>query len=242
MYSIVDKPEFTPYSPKYLNVDDLAIVFYDGKKWKVVALEDMYQHPVIHDKYFEDDISITFCPFSYSAVLYFDKWEPLKDVVNNNVILQYKKNKNIKINQMSGKFVDYTDGSIVIRKNEIVIMKVMTVLKNYPDCLYFNNKKKTKSIIPNNYLTSSKIIHPLSQELDKRHNPKKLVYGVMYSIDNTTSVIVSKKEGKLDFEESGYQEYFDTQIKDIKDNGGFIIPCLWFAWMDNYPKSTVVEI
>lgn len=243
MYNVFKDPEFTPYSPKYLDIDDLVIVFYDGKKWKIIPLEDMYQYPVIYDKYLEDEISVTLCPFSHSAVIYFDKWKPLKEIVNNNIVLQHKKNKNIKMNQLSGKIINYKDADeiIVIRKNEVVIMKVKTVLKNYPDCLYFNNTKKVKSIIPNNYLSTNNIIHPMSQELDKLYHPKKLVYGVMYSINDMTLVIVSKGD-EMDFDESGYQEYFDGEIKDIKNNGGFIIPCLWFSWMDNYPKSTVIKI
>ena len=250
MYRIIKYPDFTQFSPTYLDIDDLVLVFNNGKKWKVIALSDMCQYPVIYDKYYENgktdkNISITFCPFSYSSVVYFDEWIPLKETYKNNIILQYKKNKKIKIHQLSGKFIESSDISetdtIVLRKNEIVIMKIKNVLKNYPDCLYFNNGKIIESIIPKNYLKTDTFIYPLASKLDTRFSPKKLVYGVLNSSNDIPSVIASKNN-EIDFDESGYQDYFETHIKDIKDNGGFIVPCLWFSWMEHYPDSMVVEI
>ena len=51
MNRIIENPTFTPFAPKYLNIDDLVIVFFDGQKWKVISLVDVYQYQVIYDKY-----------------------------------------------------------------------------------------------------------------------------------------------------------------------------------------------
>lgn len=246
MYKVINNPEFTQYPPSYMNIDDLSLVFSDGIKWKVISLSDMHQYPVIYDTHQEnniiDDISITFCPFSYSAIIYFEKWVPLKDTYDNNIILQNYKNKNIKIHQLSGKFTKDSElNDFVLRKNEIVIMKVKNVIKNYPDCLYLNNKKIIKSIIPTNYLTNDKINYPLSSKINDTYHPKKLVYGIINSIKNQPSVIVSHKN-IYDFDEAGYQDYFEENIKDIKTNGGFIVPSLWFVWMSFYPDSKIIII
>jgi len=246
MYKIIKEPEFMQYPPPYMNIDDLALVFSDGQRWKVIGLTDVYQYPVIYDIHQEnkikDIISITFCPFLHSAVIYFDEWIPLKETHNNNIILQLSKNRNIKIHQLSGKFTnDSHPDDNVIRKNEVVIMKVKNVIKNYPDCLYLNSKKSIKHIIPNNYLKSDKIIYPLSSKPDGRYSSKRLVYGVINSISNEPSVIVGHN-GKYDFDEAGYQDYFDEHIKEIKDNGGFIVPALWFGWIAFYPDSNVIPI
>jgi hypothetical protein len=120
-------------------------------------------------------------------------------------------------------------------------MKVKNVIKNYPDCLYLNSKKAIKNIVPNNYLTIDKFMHPLSSKPDGRYPPKRLVYGIINSIGNEPSVIVGHN-GKYDFDEAGYQDYFDEHIKEIKDNGGFIVPTLWFSWIAFYPDSDVIPI
>lgn len=255
-YRVNDNSEFMPFPPKYMKLQDHVLIYYNGSKWNVIKLEDLLQYPIIYDKYTDNlkndkivnDVTISFCPFSFSGVIYFGKWIPTGKIVNNNIVLRQQDNENIEIYQLSGKLLDdINTGKITIRKIEVIMMKLQTVLSNYPDCLYFHNNNTKSQLVNDQYITNKKIMYSHKNKLNNKkidlYHPKLLVYGILRSINKETRVLVTtKKNDSFDFSKSGYKKYLNEHIEDIREEGGFIIPCFWFSWITKYPDSEIIQV
>ncbi len=240
---VIRKPKFLPIPPKKYILSDYVLSYFDGKKWKIVFLDDALQYPVIHDQYFDEllkrddeniisDISFTFCPFSFSGVVYFGKFVPSGEIYNNNMILNDEENIKL-LHQLSGKtYIRKSTEELkdYLRKGEVKIMSFRSALSLYPDCLFFHNKKPQSELVDKSYI-----------------NNKFIVYGILYNSSNVrknakSSVVVVSKQESFDYLKSGYHKYFEEQMEKIKEKGGLIIPCFWSAWKLNFPDSKIVEI
>lgn len=259
---VLTDPQFVPIAPDDTKLADRVIVYNDGRKWKVININDMCIHPIIYDKYYDDDkktedrvsmisdISITFCPFTYCAVVYFDKYT-LADKVNNGNIILINKDGGMMSQMLGQKF---------IRKKEVRIMTLRNVVSHYPDCSYFDGSKldKIKRLTDESYLTNSDIVYQVDLKSDRFH-PKTLVYSIEYQSKDVKHdslkyrVIVSKdaaqsRPNSFDFyKDSNYAEYFEKWMDKIREKGGIIIPCFWFGWYaahgsDKLDKDMVVQL
>jgi hypothetical protein len=233
----IENPTFSSTPMNHSKLSDHVIIYYTGVKWKIIYIKDLLIYPVIFDKYIEkdtvSDISVTFCPFSFSGVIYFGKYVPAGYTVDNNIVLVSQNDPMYKFSQLTGKPIDdkYTKS---IRRVEMIVMKLQTALINYPDCLYFHNDKKDDKLI-------NKLIIP---DEVKSIKSKTLVYGLTSTMTRNVMVLVTGKstEESFDLIESGYKKYLNENMDDIRDMGYFIVPCYWYQWISHYPGSKIMYV
>lgn len=221
---IYKNPLFVPQlSSHYIGLSDYVMSYYNGTNWKIIPLKDALQYPIIYDKYNGiTDISITFCPYSYSCIIYFNLLVATNKIHRNNIVLALKNNKDTIIEQLTGKIHSKNRNrnrqTSFLRRSEVKIMTLRSALSLYPDCLFFQNNKKIK---------------PLAKIKDNI-----IIYGILYKDVNT--IILSNK--KFDYIKDGYFDYFKNNMDDIKIKGGIIIPCSKDAWLKHFPDSKIVYI
>ena len=250
--------------PTYINhleidLSEHVLIYGNGSKWIVVPLKTMLIYPIIHDKYHDKvakdgsfkmiDMTVTYCPFSGTGIVYLGKLYPTNELHYNNIVLQNGQNK---FPQLIGLSKSKPQIEINI-KHEVKIMTFRNAISRYPDCQYIS-RMEGKTVIPFTYYKNNKILHSLQNiKLDKRYHPKTFVYGIEYRSSDVNrksykySVIVGKdalksKVSSYDMRVNGFNAYLEQMIDKIREKGGIIIPCLWFAWMDAHPKSKVVKL
>ena len=241
------KYEFLSIPSENYELEDNVLVYFDGQNWKIIRIVDLLQYPIVHDIYYDgdsgesNDISITFCPFSFSGIVYFGKYFLTGLIKNNNIIIK-KNDSNFNIQQLSGKCIDKCLERNDVFKNETIILKLRTALESYPDGKYFNNLQKIETLVDLSYI-DRKNIHK-DKSINNHYHPKKLVYGIISSMDNKKYVVVLKgdKNKSFDFIESGYSNFFEKNQKKFRDKGVFIVPVFWFSWIKMFPNSKVIEI
>ena len=111
---IIKDPIFSPNPPNNINLEDNVITYYNGKKWKIVALDYFYYYPIIHDKYFDNttnkniqkvfDISITVCPFTLVSIVYFDKLGLYKNTFKGSCVFNKLDNKDLVVSFSNNKY------------------------------------------------------------------------------------------------------------------------------------------
>jgi hypothetical protein len=235
--------KFLAYIPNYIKQNDLVLVYFNGGIWKIIALDDMLNNLVYRDNYIEitsdntknvSDISITLCPQSMSPIIYFGKFEHDNKYNMSNLIIKDIDSK-IKIQQLTGKSIDPLKKAHYRRK-ELTFMKLKNALFMYPDCLFLNDPshKKPKKL---HKLKTNKIDNRL--QIDDNH----LIFGIHSSISQYNKIVIDRNN-KLMFDTTGSKinKYFENNLSDIRDDGGFIIPCYWHVWMTFYPKSNVITV
>lgn len=254
---IITKPKFSSTSRNIELLDDV-FVFNNGIKWVVIPKNVLEYHPIIHSSYYDvvdsrgqykmTDISITYCPFSGSCVIYFGKWYCNGSVYKNNIILS---KGDLSIAQLpciecSGEF---------LRREEVNIMTLRNAIGKYPDCDYLEvDIGGLKKMTIDNYSTTKEIIFNANGndiDLSNKYHPKSIVYGINYlSKDfgkNKYSVIIPKGTNRedvtgVDINKNGVFDYFVKMLDDVRERGGVIIPVYWFAWMEHFPNSKIIVL
>lgn len=259
MRAEIIKPQFLPeLREDYLQLSDVVLVYSDGKNWKVVPMKVAEKYPIMRDVYFDNnqkasDITFTFCPHTLSSVIYFGKYSSIvNEVYKNNMTIVNEKTPDLMVIQMSGKTYSKNGGNNsktlvenFIRKNEVKIMTLRNVIGIYTDCVYLYHD------IPDTGSTLS--ISTTSTTSAAKYHPKTFVYGITYNSKHVTehkqrhSVIVSNDASKdkvnsYDIRINKYHGYFKNTLQKIRDKGGFITPCYWFAWNAMFEESKVVKI
>lgn len=252
---IIKDSTFLPTSPESMSLQDKIAVYNDGVGWKVIPLDILMRYVVIHDKHFDrvknkkgenvvSDISVTFCPFTFSTVIYFGKYAPTNKVYKGNIVIK---------DLDKDKLVPQMIGSKFVRKKEVRLMTLRNVVSNYPDCTYLDIKNlDMPNIVKEEYLANKEIIYPFDNVSDKFH-PKTLVYGIEYKSkdvkveDYKYSVVVGsdgsvEEANSFDYVKNGYDVYFDSVIDKIRDKGGVVIPCFWFGWVGMHPDVRVIKL
>ena len=261
---IIKEPNFI----QLINVNDISlqdpvVVYNDGRKWKFIFLDILKSYPIVFDKYYEkfktngkllvSDITLTYCPYSSSVLIYFGKYKPTGEVYNNNLIIS--DNSNSFIIQLSG--IEYTRidkkrTNKIIRRAEAKIMTLRDVLTMYPDSKYLEFMNDKNPVLPKKYSLTHQLNYP-NDKYNKDYHPKTLVYGIEYLSSNTKfdlkyTVIIPKdakknKVNSYNIKENKIDDYFNPKmIEKIRDKSGVIIPCYYFVWMSMFPKTKIVKL
>ena len=267
---VIDNPKFSSLSQDTsLSLIDPVIAYNDGKVWKLVPLKLLTSYPVIYDQYYDQiktrggkliisDITVTYCPFTSTVIIYFGKYTPTGELYNNNIILSPNTDKDKIIVQIQG--LEYSRTSkektnSFIRRDEVKIMTLRNVLGRYPDCLFLHHQPNATLLAPiveTSYTLNNKILYPI-EHFSKKYHPKTLVYGIEYKsnkieYDRKYTVIVpddatKDKSNSYNLKLNKIDEYFNpVMMEKLRDKGGIIIPCYWFAWYGMYPNSKVIKL
>ena len=259
---IIKKPKFVHHIPLNIKLSDTIFVYNDGKRWKLVPLSILTRYPIIFDKHYDQiktkrgkfiisDITVTYCPYTGSSIIYYGKYTTTGEVYNNNIILA--DNNNI-MPQLTGILYDRkTKKQIhdIVRREEVKIMTLRNAISKYPDYVFLKQEKDIDPLVSETYYHNNTILYPITHSSSRFH-PKTLVYGIEYKSNdieykNKYSVIVSddaskNKYNSRDLKINKYTQYFDKMMEEIRLRGGIIIPALWFAWYGMFPKSRVVKL
>lgn len=221
--------EFQQFPPKNMNLSDIVLAYSNGKKTKIIDIGILYENPIVYDNYYSDiykgnngklqPISVTFCPYTSTGIIYFGKYTLGKSLHNGNITLE---KDNTVISQLSGITVSEEDiFETELRREEVKIITFRNAIAMYPDSAY-----------------SCK-----SDNQDFKKFP--IIYGINYisSIDlnNKYSAIVASNN-HYHYKDSGYFEYFEKMIDKIREKSGIIIPTTLDTWKKFYPKTKLVSL
>lgn len=254
---IIKDPNYTMDPPNNLNINDTVLVYNDGRTWKVVSLDIVLSHPIIYDKYYDDDInntvsdiSITYCPYTSCAIIYYDKYKLTNKIYNNNIII---KNNNGYMIQMLGILYSKYNKMIpsIIRREEVKIMTLQNALTRYPDCQFLHYTTKMKPLVNKKYLSNTKIMYKINN-ISKRFHPKTLIYGIEYITNNSISTkkysaiigddTSKNKPNSRDYNKNKFNIYFVKMMDEIRERNGIVYPVYWYAWYAMFPTTKVIKI
>jgi len=268
---IIKHPVFTNVSNKHLNVNDVVLLYSDGKNWKLVPLNIAMMYPIIYDLYYEQNIkhndldliipiSVIICPFTLYSLILFNRVELYDHVYNNNLVVNDKKhiyvpivNKTYEIASVDA--VNDMDEvkDVYVRRSEVRIMTLLNALKEFPDCLYLDVKKIKHIYLVDgltiDYYKNDIIYYPYT--INNKYHPKTLVYIIEYKSSKTNqykfTVIVPKNAsrdniGTYDFVKNGFHKYYNKMIEKMRNKGGLIYSCLWFAVEGLYRDVKMIEL
>ena len=249
---IIKNPKYVLAVPNNLNISDIVVVYNDGRLWKIVPLDTALSHPIIYDKYYENDgnivsdISITYCPYTSCAITYFGKYKLTNKVYNSNIILENNKNYMV---QMLGVLYSKYNKIIpsIIRREEVKIMTLLNALTRYPDCLFLHYTVKMNPLVNKEYLTNDKIMYRINKLSDRFH-PKTLLYGIEYinNIKKYSAIMGDgankNKHNSRDYNKNKFNIYFVKMMDEIRERHGIVYPVYWFAWYAMFPNTRVIKI
>lgn len=254
---IFKDPTFTTMPRKDLNLSDPVLVYNDGRKWKLISLYFLQIYPIVYDRYHNknnkniEDISITYCPYTSTGIIYFGKYTLHDKIYKNNIILKDEKN-NMIIQLLNKKYINNTLNDSLIKRLEVKLMTLRNAMTMIPDCLYLDinmNNIKLKPFVDKKYF---------EKDINNKYkyHPKTIVRGIDYiSLNVNKNNILPKKysvviganasktlQDQFDLNKSKIEEYTDNILEQIKDKGGIMIPCFYFAWMKFYPESKIIKL
>lgn len=251
-------PHFTHRMDPDINLDATIFVYHDGRKWKYLPYQFVTMYPVIQDKYYETtkpgknkviDMTISICPFSLYATIYYEKYKPANLILKNNIVLQ---NKNYYLSPILNIYFNKDNrqlANINPLRGEVKVMTLRNALSKYPDSVMIDMKKTSiidplvsKEYCENNNILFGEVTYP------KIYHPKTLTYIIEYlsnDIDSSDpykySILVSKdsqpkNSNCINIDENGISKYLEKMLDKIREKGGLLVPCYWFAWMDSNEK------
>jgi len=251
---ILTNPTFVKKSYKNSKLIDPVVVYNDNREWKIIPLYIFNMYPVIHDLYFENKkahiITVYVCPYTLFTCIYFGEYIPYNKVYNNNVILKNNNDADKILIPITSKILSISDQKVLdeyfYRKNEAKIITLRNAISTYPDCQFINIEKinKIQSIINQNYLENQKIYYDIDNYSSK-YPPKQIIYIIEYksktSFEYKYTAIIPKKND-FDIQKNGFNDYFIKMIDQIREKGGMIYTCLWFAWDATHPDTKIIKL
>lgn len=251
---IIKNPQFTKDSSTKNKLIEPVVTYNDGREWKNIPLYIFNMYPVIHDLYFDNDkaktITVYVCPYTLFSCIYFGEYVPSNKVYNNNIVL---KNNNDPdkilipiINEIYSLSAQQFLEKEFIRKNEVKIMTLRNSISTYPDCQFIDSNEiiKVENIVDNEYL-HNKIISYDIDKFSSKYQPKQIIYIIEYksktSFGYKYTVIIPKKND-FDIQKNGFNDYFIKMVDQIRDKGGMIYTCLWFAWDATHADTKIIKL
>ena len=240
------KPKYiSRIQDKSLKLQDILVLYNDGSNWKAVPIEIMLMYPVIHDHHNNKPITVYFCPYTLFSCVYFGEFNPGTQVYNNNLTLENKNNIMIPIiGNIYSK--DMKIINTYIRKNEVKIMSMRNAISTFPDCQFLDTTeiKKINPLVKNDYFKNNTIHFPINKYSDK-YSAKQIIYVIEYKSkkqENYKYTAIVPKKNIFDITKNKFEIYFNKMIDKIRDKGGHIYTCLWFAFDATHDNFKVINI
>lgn len=232
-YKNVNKLKYVNYIPDNLQLDDLVIVYNDGRQSKIYSLNFLLSHPIIYEKYYMKDnvldITLTHCPISKSTIIYFGEYEITKYKFNNNIVICKSDNKENKVVQLSGN--TYDENNDFIESNHMIygtkLVDLRSAIVSYPDAMFYKYDKNDNN------------------EIFYNNNDKQIIYGVYYlskNGDKKQAVLMGKQNEKFNYNKMGFNKYFDSMNDKFREKSSTVIPCYLLVWKLFYPDSKIINM
>lgn len=254
---VLKNPIFTNKSDNTLKLSDYVIIYNDGHDWKIIPYNIILQYPVIHDNNFSDNnddsnkkLCIVSCPYTLFSAIYFGQYSPNNKIYHNNIVLSDDNKKGRYLIPILNNLYNITDDKPIdkiVQRKETKIMTFRNAMTYYPDFLYLdtNNVKKLKPIVPENYFNKDELTYDIPKITNKFKN-KQIIYIIEYKSTNSNEIfkktVIVPRKNNLDWKDNGFGEYYEQMMEEIRDRGGIIYNCFWFAWNSTYPESKVIKL
>ena len=245
---VIKDPIFNNHT-KILKLADPVVLYNNGVNWKCVPLKTFLIYPVIHDLYEGDKrITVYVCPYTLFSCVYFEQFFPGNQVYNNNLTLTNKDNILIPIlgNLYNRDTMNLVDN--YIRKGEVKIMTLRNAISTFPDILFFELENiATNLMVPlvDADYSKNKIIKFDNAKFSDKYHPKQIIYVIEYHSKKQSEykyTVIIPKNGNLDIKKNKFGDYFNKMINKIRDKGGHIYTCYWFAWESTHTNFKEIEI
>ena len=254
-HRILKNISFTNNSNKKLKLSDIIVLYNDSRNWKIIPLNIFMMYPLIHDTYYEAQkdsntniisiITIYICPYTLFSAVYFNEFIPNDQVYNNNLTLLDANDNDILFIPIKNEVYSITSQKInnkYIRRNELKIMTLRNAISMYPDAMFIDLKQidMIDQIVSNDYMTNN-IINFKSFVFSNEYDPKTLIYIIEYKskkIDEYKYSVIIPKINTFDIVKNGFNTYFNNMVEQIRNKGGIIYTCYWFAWSGTNNKNT----
>lgn len=254
---IITGPTFSQNYPSSIKMGTKILTYFDGVKTKAIPLNLLISQPFVYDHYINNDgtqrdITITFCPFSFTTSVFAGKLE-LSKFVNKHVLVAQYENKLMSL--VDGKLFD--DPQKPIQRWECEIKLFKDALMTHPDFLLCTNVKKNKNMVDIDFYQNTEPLFPdiITQTVENIH-PKTLIYLISYrrELKNGESVPIYKNSiliGKnanhhkptgFSMTHNGFQNYLEEMEKKVRERSGFIIPMFLCVAQSYYPKHKIVKL
>ena len=117
--------KFSPFLPNNnFEESEIVLTYFDGITWKIVFLKDIIEEKTFgdyfYDKKIKKNITITFCPKSFAAIVYFGKLTEANEYKNNNIII---KDGETLIQQLTGQVISRPKNGIP--ENQLRLWKIL---------------------------------------------------------------------------------------------------------------------
>ena len=252
---ILKNPSFTNNSNKKLKLSDVIILYNDSKDWKIIPLNIFMMYPLIYDTYYETQknnknimsiISVYVCPYTLFSAVYFNEFVLNNQIYNNNLTLIDANDNDILfipiVNETHSIAAETLLPNKYVRRNEIKFMTLRNAISMYPDAMFIDLKQinMIEKLVPNDYITNDNILFK-AFPFPNKYKPKTLIYVIEYKskkINKYKYSVIIPKTNTFDIVKNGFDIYFDNMIEQIKNKGGIIYTCYWFAWSGINEKDT----
>ena len=238
IFEPLNKCLFKKNPSEVYNLDTLILLYNNGVKWRAIHIDIMKKYRVLYDTYHVSNdmsfkVSITYCPYSNSAVMYPGEFAATGYLHNGNTILVNDSEEYL--SQIDGlKYIK--EDNVYLQKWEVHIMSLRYCFGHYQDVDFFISDEKNKH--NKEYLSA----------IDKNDKDKKYVdinngCGILYySIKNKdlilkTSLITSKSNNLANI-----NKYISESHSDLGVKNAFIIYCKPLVFARFYPDSKVIRV
>jgi hypothetical protein len=216
----ISKYKFSNNIPNNLyDLSDIIYFYNNGSVWKCIPIKLMIENIFVHDIYYENglenDMTITYSPFTNICVSYIGKYN--YECKNNEIFIidNICNNNNNKLRQIDA---GISDNDCVIRRLDSFLLQFKDVITYYRDCLFYCDEVQNKN--------------------EHNINIKNICLGIDYISEkgnNKYVLLEYKNYDKLN-------NYIIKYSKDLKDKGALLISCSKDYWLETYKNSKIIKL
>lgn len=244
---------------KYFSLQENVVCFFDGRKWNIIALNDMLAYPLLYFDFWSEKENTIFvntvlvCPITMRSIIYKGIIKIL-DIVSDRLYLENTDtgDKFFMDSPYTGHFDKFGKEKKIkshINRNEVKIIVLRDVYMFATDLKYIRVNTPKNTIISEKYYTNK--LSPFGDMLYNALHPKTLVYVVQYYSQNIYAyrytVIVGKNINRKNvtgysYKKSGLWDYLNQYRDGFIKKKAYIYPVLWYIAQKLYSNAKIITI
>ena len=244
-----DQYKLTLLSHGNFKLTDKVVVFYNGERWNIVKLTDMYAYPIIYFNYISHTLNATFinslvlCPITLRIMIFKGRVEFEK---YDNIELHLRHIDTDDIFSMSQPFIN-THTHILRRFVKLTSLRNAFTLVSDP--IYITVLDRLDYAVDIGYITNN---NDMNDKLYvSTYHPKTVVYVVQYYSNNTSeykhAILVGHDANKYkptgyDYVKSRLMIYINSYHQKIEEKKAYIFPVFWYLAGMLYPAAKVLRL
>jgi hypothetical protein len=220
-----------PNHTNKISSGNFMYMYFTGKQYKAIAIPRERICLVIYDEFYESNekiqISIIYCPFSKSCMVYEGNVDIHTDIINNNITLLIKAHI---ISHMSGINIS-TKKHTHIRKWDTKYITLLDLMQSHNNVQYLDTSKYAKQYTLK--CTYHKLKHNL---LRNKMDDDCIVFGLeIINLDNKREHICVCDNNVVNI-----SKFISALHLNIKQHIRLIIATTYITWISSYPNTHVL--